>query len=88
MSRRDISSLHELISDDFSDFPSEWLESHMSHRDISSLHELIADEFSEILSLWLDGHMSYRDIFFLHAKTVYAKLKNVSMKSGIHIHDR
>ena len=65
-----------------------WLDSHMSHRDISSLHELIADEFSDVLSVWLDSHMRYRNIFPLHAKTVYAMLKNVSMKSGIHIHDR
>ena len=65
-----------------------WLDSHMSHRDISSLHELIADEFSDYFSVWLESHMSHRDIFSLHAKTVYAKLKNFSMESGIHILDR
>ena len=44
MSHRDISSLHELISDGFSDVLSVWLHIHMNHRDIFSLHELISDE--------------------------------------------
>ena len=45
MIHRDISSLHELIADDFLDVLSVWFESHMSHMDISSLHEQISDEF-------------------------------------------
>ena len=89
MSHRDISLLHELISDEFSDVLSVWLESHMRHREISSLRELIADEFLDVHSVWLDSHMSYRDISSLHAMTVYAKLKKLSIKSGIHhIHDK
>ena len=80
--------IHELIADEFSDVLSVWFDSHMSCMYIFSPHELIADEFSESLCVWLDNHMSYRDTFFLHAKTVCEKLKNVSLKSGIHIHDR
>ena len=45
MSYRDISSLHELITDEFSEILSLWHDSHLSYMDISSLHELIAGEF-------------------------------------------
>ena len=51
MSHRDISSLHELIVDEFLDLFYVWLDSHMSHRDISFLHELIAGAFSDLLSV-------------------------------------
>ena len=87
MSCLGIYSLHELIADEFLDLFSLCFDSHMSHKDIS-LHELIADELSDILSLWFDSHMNHRDISSLHVQTVYAQLKQISMRFGNHIPDR
>ena len=78
----DISSLYELIADEFSSFPSMCLD-HMSHMCISFRHEQIADELLDFFTLWPDSHMSHRDISYIRELIVGVFLRFLRELLGV-----